>query len=91
MSCEECQRLRNLQERRHRSCLEHIGNNPRQTTKTPIDPERELKDAYDAAAAEYRTTLPRRSSYGLGFRRQCSSEAPLTYSLTHTLSISARS
>jgi hypothetical protein len=59
MSCEECQRLRDLQTRTHRSCLEHLGNDPRegQTTEIQANPERELKDAYDAAAAEYKDHL----------------------------------
>jgi hypothetical protein len=57
MSCEECERLRDLQDRAHRSRLEQIGNDPRQTIKTPNDPEREPKDAYDAAAAEYKGHL----------------------------------
>jgi len=70
MSCEECQRLRDLQTRTHRSRLEHLGNDPRegQTTEIQANPERELKDAYDAAAGSIRTTLPRRTSYGLHFR-----------------------
>jgi hypothetical protein len=57
MSCEECQRLRDLQTRAHWSCLEHIGNHPRegQTTRTQTNPECELQDAYDAAAAEYKS------------------------------------
>jgi hypothetical protein len=57
MSCEECERLRDLQDRTHRSCLEQIAKDPGQTTNTPNDPERELKDAYDAAAAEYKGHL----------------------------------
>ena len=68
MSCEECQRLRDLQTRAHWSCLEHIGNDPRggQTKKTQANPERELQDAYNAAAAQYKghlaTAHPFRSS-----------------------------
>jgi hypothetical protein len=68
MSCQECERLRDLQTRAHWSCLEHIGNDPRegQTTKTPTNPERELQDAYNAVAAEYKKHLavahPLRSS-----------------------------
>jgi len=57
MSCEECERLRDLQDSTHRSCLEQIGNDPGQTTNTPSDSERELKGAYDAAAAEYKGHL----------------------------------
>jgi hypothetical protein len=59
MSCEECQRLRDLQTRAHWSCLEHIGGDPRegQTKKTQTNPKRELQDAYDAAAAEYKSHL----------------------------------
>jgi hypothetical protein len=57
MSCEECQRLRDLQTRAHWSCLEHIGNDPRegQTKKTQTNPERDLQDAYHTAAAEYKS------------------------------------
>jgi hypothetical protein len=56
MSCEDCERLRDLQARTHRLYLEHIGNDPRegQMTKTPNGPEHELREAYDAAAAEYK-------------------------------------
>jgi hypothetical protein len=59
MSCEECQRLRDLQTRAHWSCLEHIGNDTSegQTKKSQTNPERELQDAYDAAAAEYKEHL----------------------------------
>jgi hypothetical protein len=35
MSCEECERLRDLQDRAHRSCLAQVSNDPRETTKTP--------------------------------------------------------
>jgi len=57
MSCEDCERLRDLQARTHRSYLEHIGSYPRegQTATTPNDPERELKRAHDAAVAEYKS------------------------------------
>jgi hypothetical protein len=65
MSCEECERLHDLQARTHRSYLEHIGGDPREAQ--PIDHERELKDAYDAAAAKYKGHLaaaqPLRSSF----------------------------
>jgi hypothetical protein len=59
MSCEECERLRDVQDRAHRSYLEHIGIDSRkdQTTNAPNGPEHELKDAYDAAAAEYKGHL----------------------------------
>jgi hypothetical protein len=68
MSCEECQRLRDLQTRAHWSCLEHIGNDPRELkmTKIPNDPERELQDAYDAAAAQYKRHVA--TSHPLGLR-----------------------
>jgi hypothetical protein len=59
MHCEECQRLRDLQTRAHWSCLEDLGNDPRegQTKKSQTNPERELQDAYDAVAAEYKTHI----------------------------------
>jgi hypothetical protein len=59
MSCEECQRLRDLQTRAHWSCLEHLGDDPRedQTKKIQTNPERGLQDAYNAAAAEYKDHL----------------------------------
>jgi hypothetical protein len=59
MSCEECQRLRDLQTRAHWSCLEHIGTDPRegQTKKRQTNPESQLQDAYNAAAAEHKDHL----------------------------------
>jgi hypothetical protein len=56
VSCGECERLRDLQDSSHRSYLERVGNvvGEGQTTKIPNGPELELKDVYDAAAAEYK-------------------------------------
>ena len=75
MSCEECQRLRDLQTRAHWSCLEHIGADPResQTKQGQTNPKRELQDAYDEAAAEYKdhlaTAHPLRSPSAAGHPR----------------------
>jgi hypothetical protein len=59
MSCEECERLRDVQDRAHRSYLEHssIDSRKDQTTDTPNGSEDKLKEAYDAAAAEYKAHL----------------------------------
>lgn len=45
MSREECERLRDLQDRRHRCYLEQIGSDAGEshTMKTPKGPELELK------------------------------------------------
>jgi hypothetical protein len=59
MSCEECERLRDVQDRTHRSYLEQIGDDAQksQSTNSAKGPEHELKDAYDAAATEYKGHL----------------------------------
>ncbi len=58
MRCEQCERLRDRQATTHRSYMEHIGDDSResQNTDTPngLLP---LREAYDAAAAEYKGHL----------------------------------
>jgi len=71
MSCEDCERFRDSQARTHRSYLARIGNASQeaQTTKPPNDLERELQDAYNAAAAEYKGHVATAHPFRLRTRR----------------------